>query len=222
MRVERRAFAGARDVTALLTALKVPLTGKGSAEALDAVPRAEQDRLLAARIADPDESDGGHGTKRHLVPGWTVRETWFWNQTFPAGRDLRVEHSYTPGTGGSVGTMLASRQSRAEPEGRGMLADYCIDSAFLAAIDRRAAATGREYPVLPEKRVHYVLTTGANWRAPIGRFRLVVDTGAADNLVSFCGEGVRKISATQFEMVKTNWRPDRNLKVLIVEPAREN
>jgi len=222
MRVERKAIVGGHDVTTALTALRVPLTGDGSAAALDALPRAEQDRLLAAKIAEPDESDDGHGMKRHLAPAWTLRETWYWEQTFPAGRDLHVEHSYAPGTGGSVGTLLASKASRAEAEGRRMVADYCVDAGFLAAVDRRAAATRQEFAVLPEKRIHYVLTTGANWAAPIGRFRLVVDKGAADNLVSFCGEGVRKISPTQFEMLKTDWRPARDLKVLIVEPAPRN
>ena len=219
MRVERKAFAGERDVSALLAGLKVPLSGKGSAEALDALPRPEQERLLGLKVAEPEEFDGGHGMKRHLVPAWTVRETWFWNQTFPAGRDLRVEHSYTPGIGGSVGTILASRQMRADPDARRMIADYCVDAAFLAALDRRAAATHAAFATLPEKRIGYVLTTGANWRAPIGRFRLVVDKGGADNLVSFCGDGIRKVSPTRFEMVKTNWRPERDLKVLIVEPA---
>lgn len=222
MRLERKAFLGQRDVTALLASLKVPPSGKGSAEALDALPRPEQERLLALKVADPAESDDGHGMKRHLAPAWTVRETWFWEQTFPAGRDLRVEHSYTPGTGGSVGTMLANRQMRSEPEARRMIADYCVETAFLAALDRRAAATHAEFATLPEKRIGYILTTGANWRAPIARFRLVVDKGAPDNLVSFCGDAVRKISPTQFEMVKTNWRPERDLKVLIVEPALRN
>jgi len=219
MRVERKALAGGRDVSALLAGLKIPLTGEGSAAALDRLPRAEQDRLLAMKVAGPDESDGGDGMKRHLAPAWTLRETWYWDQTFPAGRDLHVEHSYAPGTGGSVGTMLASRQARREPEGRRMIADYCVDADFLAAIDRRAAATRAEFATLPEKRIHYVLTTGANWAAPIGRFRLVVDKGAPDNLVSFCADGLRKMSPTRFELVKTNWRPERDLKVLIVEPA---
>ena len=222
MRVERKALVSGRDVTAILAALNVPLAGDRTAAALDALPRAEQDRLLAAKLAEPDESDDGHGMKRHLAPAWTLRETWYWEQTFPAGRDLQVEHSYAPGTGGSVGTMLASKASRAEPEGRRMIADYCVDSAFLAAIDRRAAATHAEFAVLPEKRIHYILTTGGNWAAPIGRFRLVVDKGAADNLVSFCGDGIRKISPTQFEMMKTNWRPERDLKILIVEPGPRN
>jgi hypothetical protein len=48
---------------------------------------------------------------------------------------------------------------------------------------------------------------------------LVVDKGVPDNLVSFCGEGVRKIGPTRFEIRRRNWRPDRDLKVLIVKPA---
>jgi hypothetical protein len=219
MRVERKAFVAGRDVTALLGGLKVPVSGNGIAAALDALPRGEQDRLLALKLAEPEESDEGHGMQRHLAPAWTLRETWYWEQTFPAGRDLHVEHSYVPGTGGSVGTLLASREARIAPEGRAMIRDYCVDADFLAAIDRRAAATGRDFATLPEKRIHYVLTTGANWRSPIARFRLVVDKGSVANLVSFCGEGVRKISPTRFEMVKANWVPTRDLKVLIVEPA---
>jgi hypothetical protein len=219
MQVERKALLKGRDIGGALAALKLPVSGDGIGAALDALPRTDRERLLRTGVARTDEYDAGHGMEKHLVPAWTVRETWFWRQTFPAGRDLHVVHSYTPGTGGSVGTMLASKQSRAEPEGRAMIADYCIDRDFLSALDRRAAATHADYPVLPEKRIGYVLTTGANWAAPIGRFRLVVDKGAAVNLVSFCGDGIRKISATQFDMVKTNWRPTRDLEVLIVAPA---
>jgi hypothetical protein len=219
MQVERKALLKGRDVGGTLAALKVPLNGDKIGAALDALPAADRARLLRLGLAETDEYDDGHGMTKHLVPAWTVRETFYWRQTFPAGRDLHVEHSYVPGTGGSVGTMLVDRKARAGAEGRRMIADYCLDSDFLASIDRRAAATRAEFAILPEKRIGYVLTTGANWRSPIGRFRLVVDKGAADNLVSFCGEGIRKISPTRFEMAKSNWRPERDLKVLIVGPA---
>ena len=219
MQVERKAMLKGRDVTAVLAALKVPIGGGKAGAALDALPRAERDRLLRLGLAQIDEYDAGRGMEKHLIPAWTAKETWYWRQTFPAGRDLHVEHSYAPGTGGSVGTLLVSRTARAGPDGRRMIADYCIDSEFLAAVDRRAAATKAEFPIMPEERIGYVLTTGANWRSPIGRFRLVVDKGSPDNLVSFCGEGIRKISPTRFEMVKANWRPTRDLKVLIVKPA---
>jgi hypothetical protein len=219
MRVERKALLKGRDVTTALAALKVPLSGEKIGVALDALPAADRAGLLRLGLAETDEYDDGHGMTKHLIPAWTVRETWYWRQLFPAGRDLHVEHSYVPGTGGSVGTMLVNRKARAEPDGRRMIADYCLDADFLASVDQRAAATRAEFAILPEKRIGYVLTTGANWRSPIGRFRLVVDKGAADNLVSFCGNGIRKLSPTRFEMVMTHWRPTRDLKVLIIEPA---
>jgi hypothetical protein len=219
MRVESRALSKGRDVSAMLAALKVPLSGEKIGAALDALPPAERARLLRLGLAETDEYDDGHGMTKHLVPAWTVRETWYWRQVFPAGRDLHVEHSYVPGTGGSVGSMLVDRKARAEPDGRRMIADYCLDADFLATVDRRAEATGAEFPIMPEKRIGYVLTTGANWRSPIGRFRLVVDKGSPDNLLSFCGTGVRRISPTRFEMEMTGWRPSRDLKVLILEPA---
>ena len=48
----------------------------------------------------------------------------------------------------------------------------------------------------------------------------MVDKGDADNLVSFCGEGVKKIAPTQFEMRKTDFLPDGNLAMLILKKLK--
>ncbi len=214
MKVERKALHDGADRTAALAQFGLAPDSPGAA--LDALPEAQRERLVKLGLAAIDEYDDGRGWEKHFVPAWTVRETWHWEQLFPAGRDLVVEHRYTPGTGGSVGTGLALPGFRSSPEGRRMIAEYCIDSGFLAGVDRLARRAGG---TVPEQRIGYVLTTGGNWRSPIGRFRLVVDKGAPENLVSFCGEAVRKISPTRFETVRTNWRPDRDLKVLIVSPG---
>ena len=66
-----------------------------------------------------------------------------------------------------------------------------------------------------------MLKTGANWSGPIQDFRLVIDKGEASALVSFCGDGVKKISPTQFEMRKTNFTPEGNISVLILKRIRE-
>ena len=63
-----------------------------------------------------------------------------------------------------------------------------------------------------------MLVTGGNWKKPIGDFRLVVDKGDPKTLVSFCGDGVKKTGPTRFEMRKTNWRPERDLSILFLEP----
>ena len=93
---------------------------------------------------------------------------------------------------------------------------YCADDAFHAGA-RRMRARGL---YLTETWIDYILTTGANWAEPIGDFRLVVDKGAAANLVSFCGEGVRKIGPTRFEMRRRNFTPTRDLSVLILTGTR--
>lgn len=221
MRVERRAMLAGADRTQLLTGLGVPIGGRDSDPAmyaaLDALPPAAQDRLAALGLA---EFSGEPGTaRRGGRPLWTVRETWYWNQTFPAGRDLAVEHRYRPGLGGTVATALGGRGFRDSEHGRAMIARYCIDAGLLATVDRIARRNDGGWVPLAEHWLSYVLVTGANWRSPIGDFRLVVDKGAPANLVSFCGEGVRKISPTRFEIRRKNWRPDRDLKILIVSPG---
>jgi hypothetical protein len=45
----------------------------------------------------------------------------------------------------------------------------------------------------------------------------VVDKGAPDNLVSFCGDDVRKLGETRFEMKKSDYPPDGNLSILILK-----
>jgi hypothetical protein len=218
--VERKAMLGTVDHTALLTRLGMPV-----APPIDYV-QGDPDPILAAwrLLSDADkqqlrrlalvEEEGDT-----LRPLWTVKETFYWTQTFPAGRDLRIRHSYRPGTGGSVGAQLAYPNLRREPAGRQMIRDYCADQAFLAGADRLRREAG-ENGIPSEQRFGYILRTGGNWRSPIRSFRLVVDKGDPRNIVSFCGTGVRRISPTQFEMRRTNWRPDRDLRVLIIQPYR--
>jgi hypothetical protein len=211
MKVERKAMLGSVDHSALLRSLG--LGPDSDSQALGRLAPADRGRLIRLGLAALDGYRSGRELVSRLIPIWTVKETWYWEQVFPAGRDLAVEHRYVPGTGGSVDAALAFPEFRAGPEGKAMIRDYCVDPAFLAGLDRLR----RRSPATPEQRIGYILTTGGNWRSPIGDFRLVIDKGAAANLVSFCGDGVRKISPTRFEMRKKSWRPDRDLRILIVQ-----
>lgn len=213
MQVERRALLNGVDHTTLLEGMGIPArTGDPGSDVLpDALSRlspANRRRLSEMGLIG---NDGG------LHPLWTVKETYYWEQVFPAGRELRVQHSYSPGTGGSVTVALASPDFRASPEGREEQRRYCTDRAFLAALGRMSAREGSGI-FLSQQNLSYILTTGANWRSPIGRFRLVVDKRNPRALISFCGEGVRRISPTQFEIRRRNWRPTRDLHILIATP----
>jgi hypothetical protein len=43
-----------------------------------------------------------------------------------------------------------------------------------------------------------------------------VDKGDPSNLVSFCADSVKKISATEFEVRKKKFKPSKDLNVLIL------
>ena len=78
--------------------------------------------------------------------------------------------------------------------------EYCAGSKF-----RKAA---KRFPEASQERwLTYILKTGANWAGPITDFKLTVDKGSPNNLVSFCGTGVTKISPTRFEMRAKNFTP---------------
>ncbi len=219
--VERKAMLGNRDHTALLTRLGIPVAPptrnvEGRADPVFAawqrLSAADKQQLKRLSLVEV-EGDW-------FRPLWTLRETYYWTQTFPAGRELKIQHRYKPGAGGSVGSVLSGKFDRTDDYTRRYLSEYCVDQAFLAGAARMSRLGGPDSGgLLPETTVGYILKTGGNWRSPIRNFRLVVDKGSPDNIVSFCGTGVRKISPTQFEMRRTNWRPDRDLRVLILSPV---
>jgi hypothetical protein len=222
MQVEYRAFLRGVDHSALLRGLRVPIDaeralGAAFATAIDRLTPAQRRQLEQLGLVQ-GFNDGG--VRRHQ-PVWTVRETWYWTQTFPAGRNLNIAHRYAPGAGGTVTTGLLDAEYRRGESGREWRERYCIDEAFLAGVERlQSRARTGEIVNVGEEWVSYILTTGGNWRSPIVDFRLVVDKGRPDNLVSFCGEGVRRIGPTQFEIRRRNWRPTRDLNVLILRPDR--
>ena len=222
--LERKAVVKNVDLKSLLERLKIPLAPDSintSTAAMDRLPAADRARLVKLGLAGEEQYDNdGKGMQTHLIPLWTVKDTYFWKQRFPAGRDVVVEHRYVPGAGGSVESAIAFPRSRRTPDSKAMMRRYCIDTEFLRSVDRLRIKDEMRGPGMPDRRIDYILTTGGNWRSPIGDFRLVVDKGKPGNLVSFCAAGVRKIGPTRFEVRHKNWRPTRDLNVLIIEPRR--
>ncbi len=156
-----------------------------------------------------------------LLPAWNLVTYVTRKQVFPAGKTVEVTHRYVPLAGGSVGGGLDPEYRKESDFFAHHVKHFCLDPAFMAAFDRRHG-TGPQEKRLPymEHWLHYILSSGANWRGPIGDFRLVVDKGKPDNLVSFCMDGVRKISPTQFEVRKRGFEPKSDIHVLIVEWAK--
>ena len=160
------------------------------------------------------------------MPLWTLRSTFHWRTTFPAGKPVKVAHRYRPSVGGSVGlNFIDYATGKVGGEAAATYRrDYCIDDGFVRAVERVTAGGGAESATrLYETRIAYVLGTGGSWAGGrIGDFKLEVDKGQPDALVSFCGTGVEKTGPTTFRMHVTDYAPPDMLHVLILMPQPED
>jgi Domain of unknown function (DUF4424)/YARHG domain len=209
--VERKAMLDGVDKTEVLRNLGVPLAPQFN-QKYDYIPQATWDQLI--RLGLIQDTPGHEG---YMEPRWTLRTTYYWQQTFPAGQEVVIVHRYLP----SVGDVVPMSASDLLKEPMNLQIDpakrtnrFCIDQAFLNAMVQPLNATW------VQRFLEYVLITGANWSGPIANFRLVVDKGSSANLVSFCGAGVHKIGPTQFEVRALNFIPTSNLSVLFLTPVR--
>lgn len=218
--VEQRAFFKGKEYTTLLKTWGVPLAPHldATVAALDRLPETKKKQLLALGLVDHNDYDAGKGWEHHLQPFWSLKTTYYWNQAFPAGRDLVVEHRYTPSVGQSAGSGLGMSWLNGK-ELAGFRAKYCIDDAFMAAVSKAQARVGKDALVFTEARIDYILSSGGNWKKPIGDFHLTVDKGRPDTLVSFCATGVRKTGPTRFESRLSDFRPSQDLHILFLDPA---
>ena len=217
--VEQKAVRGGVDRTVLLKRLGVPVAPQLQAtrDALDKLPKSALAELRRLGMTEDDDFDAGKGWEHHLAPHWTLKTTYWWEQTFPAGRELRVSHRYKPSVGASAGTSLEIEEFYHSKEYRQYERQYCLDAGFLGAVKRAKTEAGPQTQAFFEKRIAYILKSGANWKEPIGDFHLTIDKGKADSLVSFCADGVKKTGPTRFEVRHQNFTPTRDLSILILE-----
>jgi hypothetical protein len=201
---------GGVDRTAYLRSLGVPLAvyTDAAAKAINALSKAKQDALVKLGLALPFDQDVGNGMEHMLIPTWTVRSRYVWSETFAPGRSVTIEHDYTPSV---ATTVFVPWETDPSADARAERTLYCVDGAFAAAVAKLAKGRPGD-----EEHIDYVLVTGANWKGPIGDFRMTVDKGAADNLVSFCGSGVTKTGPTTFEVHYKNFTPTANVSVLLI------
>jgi len=66
-----------------------------------------------------------------------------------------------------------------------------------------------------EWRIAYDLAAGAS-SAPVKDFRLLVDKSRTDRIVSFCLDGLKKVSPTAFEMRAADFSPSGLLRILLI------
>ncbi|RUU14968.1 DUF4424 domain-containing protein [Mesorhizobium sp. M6A.T.Ca.TU.002.02.2.1] len=222
--LEQKAFALGIDISADLKAHNVPFYPFGDAAkaALAKLPQAVADDWVDRGLIIEDTADDGSGMKTVYVPFWRLRSTYWWRSTFPANKAVRVAHRYKPSVGGTSSVSFFY-DGQFQGQYAAYKTRYCMDQTFENAIRKAAKGNPDGTPRYFENRIAYILTTGGNWATgTIGKFKLTVDKGDPKNLVSFCGENVRKVGPTRFEMTAQNFYPERDIDILLLVPTDDD
>lgn len=207
-----------KDVTQQLASFGIPLALDYDSvnAALLALTPDQQAQMQSAGLADFYRAD--ESSPVEALPQWSVVIRYHWTQTFPASQALSVSHSYD---NRSPGGLFGWSHPVTEEYNLKTQAQYCIDDSTSRALVKRLTVTeadGTSYVMGTAHFIDYVLRTANSWAGPIGTFRLTVDKGAKENVLSLCAEGLEKTGPTTFVMEKTDYTPKDDLRILIVQP----
>lgn len=212
-RAEIRAMSLGVDVTKLLEKYGLPLTtivandearDRLNARIRDLPPEARRE-LETFGVIDWRSSFDKDG-KPDANPRWTTKVTFYWLQTFAAGRVTEVRHRYRP----IPRTFFTSMD---EIKSERMRKSYCVDAAFT----RAAQAKERSVGTLMGTELRYILSTADNWVGPIGRFSLTIDKGSANVLASMCLRGSKSTGPATFSVTKDNFQASDDLGILLLD-----
>ncbi len=160
-KVDMRASVVGIDVTDELKSHGIPLFPFGDAAyaATDALPDDVKLDMARRGILVLDEFDQGQGMEKHYRPYWTLRTTYWWEMTFPAGKEVIVQHRYKPSVGGTAGVTFVEDGKLAGETYETYKQRYCFDAGFEKAFLKTVTADNPYGPFM-ESRIAYVLTTG--------------------------------------------------------------
>lgn len=205
-----------RDVTAALERFGIPLTLNVARirDMLLALSPEDQAAIKAAGLADFYQGDASGDMPPDAYGMWSIVKRYHWTQTFPAGAEVRISHSYANRPPGG----LFYWSNPPEDYQTYLVDQYCIDDGTSAALVKAIKSpTNEEFGDFGiAYNIAYVLRTANSWAGPIGKFTLTLDKGDPKNVISLCAEGVRKTGPTTFVVEKENYTPAKDLEILIV------
>lgn len=187
-----RALLNGKDVTRQLLDAGVPLLSGPDGSAWRHLVPDVRTELEASGLMNGDAA------------AWTYQADFEWDQAFEPG-ETRVDVSYA--TLANYWSDITVDHFPEIAPGGPATRTYCIDDALRRAFFRKPFS----YDIYA---VTHLAAPSSRWRGPVGHYRLVVDKGAATNLVAFCPLAARKISPTTFEWTATNYNQDSQTGVL--------
>jgi hypothetical protein len=168
----------------------------------------KQELIGATQLGLP----GSSKVDKDWWPWWEMQVRYYWTQHFPARGAVEVVHTYTPISGGSYIMFGDDGLSSVQP--------FCGGTDSLTKIKEgkaRLPKRGINEIAFYERRIQYILTTANNWNGPISKFHLEVESDRPEDIMLTCMPGLQKTSPTRFELDRTDFRPDRDMDLLILQ-----
>ena len=217
---EIRAFHDENDITEELHRLKLPASvlDPQIESSIKALPSETREALLKDEVIGFDDSIGADGlTQRLYWAWWDTRIQFYWKQRFPANSTTILTESYMPIVGGGYIVKVH------DPATRGETADlrpFCVGPSQEKRIAELLSGTPEDGSVpLLEREIKYILTTANNWNGPIRHFRLTIHTDSPQDILVTCMPGIAQSSPTEYRLTRSNYRPDRELELMIVQKS---
>lgn len=165
------------------------------------------------------ENNGEQGSLR-LPPEWVndgypqiaVQQYFIWQQSFPAGKEVMIRHSYTPSFSGGVPINLDWILG-------GEYSDKCLTPATRKALKQLDAGIKErnedDSANIGWGILRYILKTGANWKeGVIGDFTLRIHKNHKNEVIVPCfSYPLKQIDPLTLEFKQKNFKPDNNLDI---------
>jgi hypothetical protein len=212
-----RAIAGGRDVKALLDRHGIPYSTYHPAfrDRWSALPAEVVADLVQEGAAAIDGATGA------VEPLWQFEAIYHWQQDFPVGATVTVEHAYTPLVSGSFVRFGAGDDLAFVGDG------FCLDAATEAVVIERLEEMPKDADgsgVVWLWRADHLLTAARSWAGPIGRFTLTVEAGSAGNVAALCEDGiarfppsdVQETEAATYVIERENFEPAGAMHIVVM------
>ena len=224
--------ADGRDITSLLLANDIPLSATlvegfmGEGHLIDRDPKLKEKIAKLGLLNDKDKVQ------------WQLQINYVWQQIFPSQKTIHVTHSYRPHPGqhwfigklsGSLKDVELGHRDEVKPDQLEIkeMKNYCPTSANVSAIEAMFVPenvpkdkynTDKIY--YRAKEVRYILTTGANWKGPIKKFRLEIVPPLPSTIVMTCfPKPLQKNAQGNYTVEFENFTPESDLKILFVDSS---
>ena len=139
-----------------------------------------------------------------------VQQFFIWQQTFPAGKEVMINHTYTPSPTSGVPREVAD-----------ITDNYCLTNENQQQLSRLRSNVKRnhqeeDFSGFNWAQLDYILTTGANWKeGVIGDFTLRVHKRTADEVAVVCfNHSLKSIDPLTLEFKQKNLKPEQDLNII--------